>query len=68
MDEPEPKRGVTEEEMERHALKMLNRRLREGRWYPVRHQQFALLIIVILLATTVAIVLVVAAVSTVLGG
>lgn len=36
---------MTEEEMQREALAMLKRQMREGRKIPRRHQRFALLVV-----------------------
>lgn len=45
LDRLTPEQRERLERAEQAALDMLNRRMREGRWYPRRHMRFALLVV-----------------------
>lgn len=50
---------MTEEEMQRQALAMLKRQMREGRKIPRRHQRFALFVVLPLFMLALLIVIIV---------
>ena len=48
---------LTQEEAEQEALRLLNRSMREGRYFPRRHQRFALFVVLPLFMLFIALVI-----------
>lgn len=48
IDKLSPEERVRLEAAEQEALRMLKRRMSEGRWYPRRHMRFAFLVLFLL--------------------